>query len=892
MASTGEIPTGPQLDSRRTRRRLLSLNAKVFLLTASVVFVFIVLQVEPTPEQWRALPFITALVGIVVLGMDAYVLDRHYRPIHQVVTALEAGRTPPRAELSRAIVRALNLPLYSFLYVSLLEGPVGTCIIVAILVLRNLYGDGGYTLWQIFMPATLILAFASPAQSLFLFFTMSRFSTPLVESLSAHGDILPEHRKHLLSTTIRRKLLYVATFITSVPLVFFAASILIQVYFLFDALGLDPSFDRVQGLWLLVFTTLLVCIGGALTMSVLVANEISRSAAKLAEAMKEVEKGRLDIQLPVTTTDEYADLFRGFNLMVDGLREEVKILETSQALMGEIHLDRLLERIITATTDLLDAERGTLFVYDPKTNELFSRFAEGSKEIRIPADEGIAGAVFTSGRAENISNPYEDPRFNPEVDRHTGFRTESILTMPILNKEGGRIGVTQVLNKRDGGRFTSRDEARLGAFTAQIAIALEAARLFDDVLSMKNYNESILRSTSNGMMTLDDKGRVATANEATLAILRIDREALIARPAAEIFAGENAWVLRAIDKVQQTGETEVSVDADLKLAGGQTASVNLSAVPLVDLNQQSIGSMLILEDITSEKRVKSTMSRYMSKEVADQLIQSGESILGGKDQQVTILFSDIRNFTTFSEALGARETVTMLNEYFAEMVDVIFRYGGILDKYIGDAIMALFGAPISRATDADNAVEAANQMIVILRTLNERRTAEGRAPIEIGIGMSTGNVIVGSIGSPKRMEYTAIGDPVNLASRLEGATKLYGAKVLISEFTVREMKKPALLREIDLMRVKGKDRPVAVYEALDHHDERSFPNRAEVLDAYARGMERFKLRDFVGSALLFESALAGHEGDKPSRTYLERSRRFIASPPPSDWDRVSVLTEK
>ena len=390
MASTGEIPTGPQLDSRRTRRRLLSLNAKVFLLTASVVFVFIVLQVEPTPEQWRALPFITALVGIVVLGMDAYVLDRHYRPIHQVVTALEAGRTPPRAELSRAIVRALNLPLYSFLYVSLLEGPVGTCIIVAILVLRNLYGDGGYTLWQIFMPATLILAFASPAQSLFLFFTMSRFSTPLVESLSAHGDILPEHRKHLLSTTIRRKLLYVATFITSVPLVFFAASILIQVYFLFDALGLDPSFDRVQGLWLLVFTTLLVCIGGALTMSVLVANEFSRSAAKLAEAMSEVEQGRLDIAVAdVTTTDEYADLFRGFGLMLDGLREEVQILEISQDLTGELQLDVLLERIMHArrpTCSTPSAARCSSTTRRPTSCSRASPRAR-DREIRIPADE-------------------------------------------------------------------------------------------------------------------------------------------------------------------------------------------------------------------------------------------------------------------------------------------------------------------------------------------------------------------------------------------------------------------------------------------------------------------------------------------------------------------------
>jgi adenylate cyclase len=899
------------LNAQRVRRQLLALNAKGFALAASVVFVFVVLQVEPTPEQWRALPFITAFVGVVLVLADGYILDRHYRPIHRALAEIEAGRAPSPTVLSRAIVRALNLPLYSFLRVSLFEGPAGSLVVVTVLVLRNFYSNGGYTLWQIFMPATLILAFASPAHAVFLFFAMSRFATPLVESLSARGDILPEDRHELLSTTIRDKLLYVAIFITIVPLLFFAASILIQVHFLVAELGAAASFQRVQGLWISVFTTLLVCIGGALIMSLLVAKEISRSAAKLSQAMKEVEKGRLDAQLPITTTDEYADLFRGFNLMVGGLREEVQILEASQALMGEIHLDRLLERMISATTHLLDAERGTVFVYDRKTNELFSRFAEGlaacdfppppgvhedpgqpvMREIRIAANEGIAGAVFTSGNAEKISDPYADPRFNPNVDRQTGFRTRSMLTMPICNKQGERIGVTQVLNKK-GGQFTAKDEARLRAFTAQIAIALENARLFEDVLSMKNYNESILRSTSNGMMTLDEKGVVATANEATLDILRTERDAVISHPASAVFGNENAWVLAAIDEVQKTGQTQISVDADLKLDGGQTASVNLSAVPLIDFNRQSIGSMLILEDITSEKRVKSTMSRYMSKEVADQLIQSGESILVGKDQRVSILFSDIRRFTRFSEALGAKETVSMLNEYFAEMVDVIFRYGGMLDKYIGDAIMALFGAPISRPTDADSAVEAANQMIVTLRELNRRRAADGKTPIEIGVGVSTGNVIVGSIGSPKRMEYTAIGDSVNLASRLEGATKFYGAKVLLSEFTVLEMKKPALLREIDLMQVQGKEEPVAVYEALDHHDEASFPNRDEVLDAYRRGLERFKASDWVGAARLFEAALIGYELDKPSKTYLERCRRFIAEPPPADWNRVWVLTEK
>ena len=173
--------------------------------------------------------------------------------------------------------------------------------------------------------------------------------------------------------------------------------------------------------------------------------------------------------------------------------------------------------------------------------------------------------------------------------------------------------------------------------------------------------------------------------------------------------------------------------------------------------------MIVLEDITSEKRVKSAMARYMSPQVAQQLLAEGESVLGGKAQNVSILFSDVRDFTTVSEALGPRETVTMLNEYFERMVDVVMSHGGVLDKFIGDAIMASFGVPFNEEQDADNALKVANGMIVALHALNQDRVKAGKDAIDIGIGIATGSVIVGNIGSPKRMEYTVIGDSVNLA---------------------------------------------------------------------------------------------------------------------------------
>jgi adenylate cyclase len=284
------------------------------------------------------------------------------------------------------------------------------------------------------------------------------------------------------------------------------------------------------------------------------------------------------------------------------------------------------------------------------------------------------------------------------------------------------------------------------------------------------------------------------------------------------------------------------------------------------------------------------MSRYMSKEVADQLLSAGDLELGGKEQKVTVMFSDIRRFTTLAEALGPRDTVSLLNEYFTEMVEVIFQHGGILDKYMGDGIMALFGAPLEGPADADNALAAADQMIARLAALNARRAAAGQEPLETGIGFSTGPTVVGNIGSVRRLDYTVIGDTVNLASRLEGATKQYRARILLSEMTVRDLKGPATLRELDLMRVKGKDRPVAVYESLGYRAHE--PALAALLELHAAGIAAYRARDWAAAARAFEGALALYPDDGPSAVYRERCAVLSANPPPADWDGVWNLTEK
>ena len=258
------------------------------------------------------------------------------------------------------------------------------------------------------------------------------------------------------------------------------------------------------------------------------------------------------------------------------------------------------------------------------------------------------------------------------------------------------------------------------AFTAQISIGLENAKLFDDVQKTKNYVESILESMSNGVVTLDEDKKIVTCNAAGLRILRASSEDIIGREGSDFFTDSNNWVVEKIDHVEKEQKLDVTMDAELEV-GDEKASVNVTVLPLVSTKEAKPGSMILIEDITSEKRVKSTMSRYMDPALADKLLASGEEILGGQSSEATALFSDIRSFTTLTEELGAQGTVTLLNEYFTVMVDCIQQEGGMLDKFIGDAIMAVFGTPLPHGDDEDRAVRAGIAMLRDLSAYNHER---------------------------------------------------------------------------------------------------------------------------------------------------------------------------
>jgi len=569
--------------------------------------------------------------------------------------------------------------------------------------------------------------------------------------------------------------------------------------------------------------------------------------------------------------------------------QEMEFFKVVSDVISEIELNTVLQKVMSQATKLLNAERSTLFLNDKKNNMLFSRVGEGlGTEIKLPNHLGIAGAVFTSARSVNIPHAYADLRFNPSFDRQTGFFTRSILCVPVINKEGRTIGVTQVLNKR-GGPFTDEDEFRLRTFTGQIAIALENAKLFNEIQNMKNYSESMLESMTNGVLTVDEEGQIITCNAAGGKIMDIAPKEILDQGAEAFFTGSNAWIIDKLRRVSENQTSEVVMDKEMAF-GGKKKSVNVTFHPLVSGDQKKLGVMVMIEDISNEKRMKSTMSLYMDAGIADQLMEGGE--LGGKSTIATVLFSDIRGFTTLTEELGAQGTVSLLNEYFTIMVDCIQQEEGMLDKFIGDAIMAGFGVPRAKGDDEDRAMRAAIAMIVNLDKWNEERISHGKRAIDMGIGLNTDTVVTGNIGSPKRMNYTMIGDGVNLSSRLESACKQYSARILISEYTYRKLRGIYRVREIDKVVVKGKTEPVAIFEVLDYHSEETFPNLMEVINYFKEGIGHYRNTRWEKAIASFEEGLTLNPKDTLSRIYIERCQYLMKNPPPGDWQGEWIMKSK
>lgn len=291
----------------------------------------------------------------------------------------------------------------------------------------------------------------------------------------------------------------------------------------------------------------------------------------------------------------------------------------------------------------------------------------------------------------------------------------------------------------------------------------------------------------------------------------------------------------------------------------------------------------------SEERIRHIFQKYVPAEIIDEVLKIGsDALLTGKKQEATILFSDIRSFTSISERLTAEELVNSLNTYFNIMVAIIIEHKGIIDKFIGDAIMAIYGAPAMHDDDPLQAVLTGLDMLESLKGFNRQQTRGGKPSFKIGIGLNTGEVVVGNIGSTQKLEYTCIGDAVNLASRLEGLTKLYGVPIIISEFTYDRIKYSIMARELDSVRVKGKEKPVKIYEPfrdVDGYQKEGYGIFNEAINLYRK-------MNFSEAMELFTKSYSILKKDIPSSIYIDRCKELIQNPPAEDWDGVFTAKTK
>lgn len=309
--------------------------------------------------------------------------------------------------------------------------------------------------------------------------------------------------------------------------------------------------------------------------------------------------------------------------------------------------------------------------------------------------------------------------------------------------------------------------------------------------------------------------------------------------------------------------------------------------PLLGVGLTYLGSEAWRNLVVERKgrQLKKAFSNYVSPDLVKEIEKHPDKlVLGGEERQLSILFSDIRGFTTVSESLTPPELVTLLNEYLTPMTRIVLEEKGTLDKFIGDAVMALFNAPLDVPDHGVRACTAAVKMLDELKRLNAGFAERGMHTLDIGIGINTGPAVVGNMGADIRFDYTAIGDAVNLASRLEGLNKYYGSHILVSEDTRREVPDGLFVfREVDRVKVKGKHLPVVMYELM--------VTNQEILPRFLEGLEIYRSRDFAAARLIFEE-LAGQYNDGPSKLYVSRCDEYCESPPPADWDGVYTAKSK
>ena len=509
------------------------------------------------------------------------------------------------------------------------------------------------------------------------------------------------------------------------------------------------------------------------------------------ELIGNIKDKRMELRLKVLELQTLFDISLSLNSVLDikelsteVLIRSVSTLNASSGFILKTQKNSPIVSVLSSFNMYEDLVKGAIF---SKSSIPFNLIWKDKKSIIISEDE---------------TNPFL---------KKTGYK-ECIVSPIIGNRNISGCIVLGDKESRDGViPFEKNDIDILDALSSQAGIAMDNAKLFEEINAAKRFNESIMGSIATSVITINLLGEVDSVNKAGVGLLSKKTNEIVGEHYSYLFSKDQN-LCKAIESAEIELESFAELNVPL-MSKSKNTIVNFSVAPLTDQKDAHLGAVVAIEDITEQSKIKNTFKRYVSKSVVDQLLDDDQKLnLGGEERDVTVLFSDIRGFTAMSEKMKPKEVVSTLNSYFSEMIDIIFKFDGTLDKIVGDELMVVFGAPIARDDDAERAVQTAIGMVESLKKFNDKRVKKGKVPINAGIGINKGKVISGNIGSKDQMDYTVIGDTVNLGARL--CSFAGPLKIIVSKSVKDEIGDNYKTRKLEPIKVKGKRKPVEIFKVL------------------------------------------------------------------------------
>lgn len=492
-----------------------------------------------------------------------------------------------------------------------------------------------------------------------------------------------------------------------------------------------------------------------------------------------------------------------------------------QVVNSTLEVDEVLQIVMDTIVRLTGAERGFLMLRDER-GEMVIRIARNWEHESINQNEfaisrTVVGRVIDSGEAVLTTNAQEDPRFGGQ-ESIIAFNLRSILCVP-LSVKSELIGVIYADNRIRTGIFTESERDLLLGFANQAAVAIENARLFsslkrtlEEVTELKNLMDDVFASIVSGVITADVQDQITLCNRAACSILGHASAEIVGRPLGEIMPTFANDILPHLDSVRKTDQAIVGLELSQSLPERGNVDWRFNLSPLKDADQKTQGVAIVLDDMTERKKLeaqRSLLRRMVSPAVLDQIDPNSLQI-GGKKVFITVLFADIRGFTAYSEKHSPEELVAVLNRYLAAAADAVLAYEGTVDKFLGDAVMAWYNAPVPQPDHTLRAVKSALAIRDAVAALHEQMPKESH--LDFGVGIHYGEAVLGWIGTEKRLEYTAIGDSINTSKRIqENAAK---NQILISKEAYERVKDEMDAKPFVPLSVKGKTQPLEVYEVV------------------------------------------------------------------------------